>query len=637
MTLSMTAAAPSGSAATAAFLASLQTVPVVQPPHLETHDPSLATEILPAPPPMPLTAPAPAKRDTKKAVPLPPPSYLPASDPGSTFSSASATVAYAGAVAAAEETSRRPKRARLLPRAGAERATERPQRAVRPPHRYLHDTGKRSSPRLAPPPANAAAVSLPASPSADDERETSMPVSVAAVPDDDGNAADSDPNHMSNLPNGNPPAPPDPAKDQPQDDLLLHNNDHCSSCRSQGALLYCDGCPRAFHLWCLDPPVEPDEIPPKDTKWMCPSCEPPVFRRKPKIDNNPVFSPLFSALRDRVPAEFQLPTEVRNHFRDVAAGPRGGYLGGGKVPRPHRNGVIEDRDPYKLRERDNASILCFRCGKSAFSSTSRSSGAHTSKRARLSADGADSRRWQSIVSCDYCNLHWHLDCLDPPLTVMPPRGHKWMCPNHVDQVLPRRRIPKHIHKTVDVSAPGVMNNGNIDIVPSEDLPVAGPPADEVFIGGTRYRVPERVVILDFWDRCKRTTSVQAPPSPRTAKLQADAIEALTSMRTGGIRANGTSSATVAASSRPNGTASRTSDEPMDMDDTEGPDTGPSSPMTGSTLSSLTPTPPPEPPRITLKIRIPPRPALSTSPQRPQRPRRSVRSTSSVVPGASNGA
>ena len=67
---------------------------------------------------------------------------------------------------------------------------------------------------------------------------------------------------------------------------------------------------------------------------------------------------------------------------------------------------------------------------------------------------------------------------------------------------PRRRIPKHIHKTVDVSAPGVMNNGNIDIVPSEDLPVAGPPADEVFIGGTRYQVPERVVILDFWDRCK---------------------------------------------------------------------------------------------------------------------------------------
>lgn len=221
--------------------------------------------------------------------------------------------------------------------------------------------------------------------------------------------------------------------------------------------------------------------------------------------------------------------------------------------------MIEDRDPYKLRERDSAAVLCFRCSKSSYSTSKRVGDEPVSKRPRLSDGDADSRRWQSIVSCDYCNLHWHLDCLDPPLTVMPPRGHKWMCPNHVDQVLvchsfdipfvrgsltdrmqPTRRIPKHIHKTIDVERPGVMNNGNIDIIPSEDLPVLGPPVDEVFIGGQRYRVPERVVILDFWDRCKcvsflislriglklprRTTPIVAPLSPRTEKLQSDAIE-----------------------------------------------------------------------------------------------------------------
>lgn len=33
-----------------------------------------------------------------------------------------------------------------------------------------------------------------------------------------------------------------------------------------------------------------------------------------------------------------------------------------------------------------------------------------------------------LVSCDYCSLLYHLDCLDPPLASMP--TGKWMCPNH---------------------------------------------------------------------------------------------------------------------------------------------------------------------------------------------------------------
>lgn len=49
------------------------------------------------------------------------------------------------------------------------------------------------------------------------------------------------------------------------------NEDHCSSCRSLGALVYCDSCPRAFHLWCLDPPMETVDLP-EGEKWFCPSC-----------------------------------------------------------------------------------------------------------------------------------------------------------------------------------------------------------------------------------------------------------------------------------------------------------------------------------------------------------------------------
>lgn len=50
------------------------------------------------------------------------------------------------------------------------------------------------------------------------------------------------------------------------------NEDHCSACHSQGALVYCDGCPRAFHFWCLDPPMEATDLPEGDSWWFCPSC-----------------------------------------------------------------------------------------------------------------------------------------------------------------------------------------------------------------------------------------------------------------------------------------------------------------------------------------------------------------------------
>lgn len=49
------------------------------------------------------------------------------------------------------------------------------------------------------------------------------------------------------------------------------NEDHCSACRSFGSLVYCDGCPRAFHLWCLDPPMESADLP-EGERWFCPAC-----------------------------------------------------------------------------------------------------------------------------------------------------------------------------------------------------------------------------------------------------------------------------------------------------------------------------------------------------------------------------
>lgn len=60
----------------------LAAVPVVHPPHL-AGEPSLATEILPGPPSLESLKQLPKKFDPKK--PVPPTSYLPLSDPGTTY------------------------------------------------------------------------------------------------------------------------------------------------------------------------------------------------------------------------------------------------------------------------------------------------------------------------------------------------------------------------------------------------------------------------------------------------------------------------------------------------------------------------------------------------------------------------
>lgn len=102
-----------------------------------------------------------------------------------------------------------------------------------------------------------------------------------------------------------------------------------------------------------------------------------------------------------------------------------------------RHGQLEDRDPYRLKDRNGVLVTCFRCGKSALpgSTVASTSSAKYCRRSTSTVHSTTPETWRSIVSCDYCNLHWHLDCLDPPLTCMPSYGKKWMCPNHADQVL----------------------------------------------------------------------------------------------------------------------------------------------------------------------------------------------------------
>ena len=89
-----------------------------------------------------------------------------------------------------------------------------------------------------------------------------------------------------------------------------------------------------------------------------------------------------------------------------------------------RKGFQEERDGTRLRDGKARLVACYVCGGSPIPLRS------------LTTDPESS--WRQIVSCDYCALHWHLDCLSPPLASMPNSGRKWMCPNHAEQVMVRR-------------------------------------------------------------------------------------------------------------------------------------------------------------------------------------------------------
>nr|XP_004669474.2 autoimmune regulator isoform X6 [Jaculus jaculus] len=54
----------------------------------------------------------------------------------------------------------------------------------------------------------------------------------------------------------------------PSEPQLHQNEDECAVCRDGGELLCCDGCPRAFHLACLSPPLR--DIP--SGIWRCSCC-----------------------------------------------------------------------------------------------------------------------------------------------------------------------------------------------------------------------------------------------------------------------------------------------------------------------------------------------------------------------------
>jgi hypothetical protein len=469
-------------------------VPVCQPAHLEG-DSSLATEILPGPPSIAAAQMSLVKRDPRKDNTIF--SYLPASDPGTTYSGAM------HGTLIGQESAKRAKMDKGGASGRAQRASARNQNGST----SAVDPAVNSDDSL---PAVTLAGDTDITMILDDEQPISPPnvqdqssqgTGSRAKKKDKGKGKEIEPSvRVKEEPQTVYLRSPEPQFD------LLNNNDHCSACRSQGALVYCDGCPRAFHLWCLDPPME--SVDEGDSRWFCPACT--MSKHPPRKPPTGLLAPLIQAVDNSIPTEYQLPDDIRTFFKDVGTSARGGYVNTSEIkpPRLNRHGQLEDRDAHRLRDRNGQPVLCFRCGTSALPESTVAAAPSTKRARKATAKAEQYEMWKNIISCDYCDLHWHLDCLDPPLSTMPSFSKKWMCPNHVEQVgAPKHRIPKQNATPIEISKPGQYNNGNIEVVETQSVrPINVQPkvtVDEVLINGRRYRVPERIILLDFWNKISK--------------------------------------------------------------------------------------------------------------------------------------
>ncbi|GAA5841982.1 hypothetical protein JCM11251_001435 [Rhodosporidiobolus azoricus] len=273
----------------------------------------------------------------------------------------------------------------------------------------------------------------------------------------------------------------------PGGEVMLPNNDFCDACGGKGHFLCCEGgCLRSFHFQCLEPPLEIDEVP--DESWFCKACR--AAAHPPPKPPRGYFSDLIYKVETENPKQFSLTNELKTFFKHIASGTSGEFIDSMEHRPPSKitGRAIgqEDRDGFRLKDKNGKSIICYNCDGSA-----------------------QPQKFRRIISCDFCDQHWHLDCLSPPMTGMPPPTRKWMCPLHAEHLIPKKRSMKTL-QAIPVDRRDTPNNGDIVILPSK-VKLTPEEVEEITVNRIRYQVPEQHVILDFWGR------VTEGPRSRRAK------------------------------------------------------------------------------------------------------------------------
>ncbi|KAI7863050.1 hypothetical protein BDF14DRAFT_1847324 [Spinellus fusiger] len=271
------------------------------------------------------------------------------------------------------------------------------------------------------------------------------------------------------------------------------NNDECDVCGGLGRFLCCDACPKVFHFTCVDPPMEEKEVEQLEGQWFCEECrsqheekQQPKKRKKTKkktVERQNLFEGLLLGLKGKNPKTFKLPKDIRMFFRGVGANAMGDYIDATTVKSVrYRHGQREEPDYYQLKDKDGRFIICYRCRKTAVAAP--------------------------MVGCDYCPLYWHMDCLDPPMCIPPNVTRNWMCPNHAEHAMPRRRTQRH-PIIVESKYHSIYNHGDIEIISDDSTDSVHTLEDEENIdqlaacGGVIYRLSAKVIQVDFMEYAKR--------------------------------------------------------------------------------------------------------------------------------------
>ncbi|CAI5760184.1 unnamed protein product [Candida verbasci] len=197
----------------------------------------------------------------------------------------------------------------------------------------------------------------------------------------------------------------------------IENDDFCYACGLPGIFICCESCPKSFHFLCCDPPID---IPPEED-WFCKECygKKYPFLLKDYSDFG-VFGKLLNVLEVKDKKTFQLPKFLREDtFKGVMTDDNGDYIDDEIKPnKPIKNNQINgfnkdmNLEIDSLYDESGHPYLCHSCGESG-------------------------QNQRGLIHCDYCNLVYHLYCLNPPMYGPKTIGNKWKCPNHISDLLPR--------------------------------------------------------------------------------------------------------------------------------------------------------------------------------------------------------
>jgi len=101
---------------------------------------------------------------------------------------------------------------------------------------------------------------------------------------------------------------------------------------------------------------------------------------------------------------------------------------------------------------------------------------------------------QPLIKCDKCPLLWHPDCVDPPLTLIPPADGKWICPAHVNLPIHPNFIPEVVFD----------NHGDPFEYEIASRPLGPIPRHKPIL-------PEQAILLDFGIKIRKLRTSQAVP------------------------------------------------------------------------------------------------------------------------------